>query len=100
MGKRDVDRAAHGDVAAGRDEALVVDQLRGGVDGERLHDAVEVERDAGRAREDAAGEPHLAPAPAQRRIDEAVRLGGDLERDLERAREERRDRDDRARRSG
>ncbi len=49
----------------------------------------------GRTCEDASREPDLAPPPAERRIDEAIRLRCCIERDLERAREERRDGDDR-----
>ena len=37
--KLDIDRPTHGDVASGRDEAVALDQLGGGVDRERLHDA-------------------------------------------------------------
>ncbi len=65
--KADVDRSAHGEVAAGRDEAVAGKEPGRLVDGERLDDAVQVERETGRAAEDQAVEPHLArDATAQR----------------------------------
>ena len=90
-GERDVDRPAHGEIAADRDEARPVERRRGFVDGERLHDAVQVEREPRRAREQPSGDGDLGPAAAERRVDEPFGLRRPRRAPLQRAREERRD---------
>jgi len=114
----DVDSAARGKVAARGDEAAGGEAGDRLVDRERLHDAVQVELQARRPAQDPPVEPHL-PQPrggrrpgrrpvrgeqgeisvvaggleggAERRIDEAVRIGRRVEGRPQRAREQRRD---------
>ena len=50
-GERDVDRAAHGEIAADGDEAGAVQRNHRLVDGQRFDDAVQIDRQTRRSRE-------------------------------------------------
>ncbi len=69
--QRDVDRATHGEIAADGDEARAVQRRHCFVDGQRLDDAVQVERQARRPGEHSPRDDDLTPPAAERRIDEA-----------------------------
>ena len=89
--ERDVDRAAHGEVAADRDEARPVERRGGRVDRERLDDAVQVERQARRAREQPARTSTISVQRPQSVGSTSPSVSrGDVERHAQRPREERR----------
>ena len=75
-GKRDDELAARRQVAAGRDEAVALEQRQRVVDRASLDDAVEVEAQADGSLDEEAGEPDLAPAAGGDGV--AERAGRDL----------------------
>ena len=73
-GERDHELAAGREVAAGRHEAVALEERERVVDGTSLDDAVQVEPQARRPADEKAGELDLAPAPCRNRVAERPRL--------------------------
>ena len=89
--QRDVDRATHREVAADRDEAGDVERVTASSTASALTTPFRSSARPGGRESIRPGDDHFPPPAAQRRIDESLGLGGDVERGLQRAREELRD---------